>query len=51
MMGVILLLMGAVSAAIALLGTKAALLFLALTGLVGVWKACGLQEVSKQAST
>lgn len=49
MMGIILLLMGGISSAIALAGTEVALLFLALTGLVGVWRAARLQEVSAPA--
>lgn len=46
LMGVILLLVGAVSGAVALLGPSAALLFLAAVGLVGVVAARRLPEVS-----
>lgn len=46
MMGVILLLTGAVSGAIATLGASAALIFLAVVGLVGVYGASKLENVS-----
>lgn len=46
LMGVILLLVGAVSGTVALLGPSAALLFLAAVGLVGVAAARRLPEVS-----
>ena len=49
LMGVILLLVGAVSAVIASAGNAAAIIFLALIGFVGVWRAGKLPEVSKQA--
>ncbi|TVR35543.1 MAG: MFS transporter [Nitriliruptor sp.] len=48
-MGVLLLVVGAVSSAIALLGPAAALLFLAVLGLVGVVVARSLPEVSAGA--
>lgn len=47
LMGVILLLVGAVSAGIAIFGNEAALLFLAVIGLVGTWRAGKLPEVSQ----
>ncbi|MGO3818676.1 MFS transporter [Corynebacterium casei] len=50
LMGVILLLVGGVSAVIASAGNAAAIIFLALIGFVGVWRAGKLPEVSKQAS-
>ncbi len=46
LMGVILLIIGAVSGAVALAGPEAALLFLAAVGLVGVAASRGLREVS-----
>ena len=49
LMGVILLLVGGVSAVIASAGNAAAIIFLALIGFVGVWRAGKLPEVSKQA--
>lgn len=47
MMGVILLVVGGISAAIALAGPSAAILFLACTGLFGAWRARALPEVSR----
>lgn len=47
LMGVILLLVGGVSAVIASAGNAAAIIFLALIGFVGVWRAGKLPEVSK----
>lgn len=46
LMGVILLIIGAVSGVVALAGPEAALLFLAVVGLVGVVASRGLREVS-----
>lgn len=46
MMGVILLVVGGISAVIALAGPSAAILFLACIGLVGAWRARALPEVS-----
>ena len=46
MMGVILLIVGGISSVVALAGPEAALLFLALIGFLGVWRARGLKEVS-----
>lgn len=50
LMGVILLLVGGVSAMIASAGNAAAIIFLALIGFIGVWRAGKLVEVSKSAS-
>lgn len=47
LMGVILFIVGAVSGVIALLGSQAALIFLALVGFVGVIMASRMKEVSK----
>ena len=46
MMGVILLVVGGISAVIALAGPSAAILFLACIGLIGAWRARALPEVS-----
>lgn len=46
LMGVFLLIVGAISAVIALAGPSFALLFLAAMGLVGVWRARSLTDVS-----
>ena len=46
MMGVILLIVGGISAVIALAGPSAAILFLAVVGLLGAWRARALPEVS-----
>lgn len=46
MMGIILLIVGGISSVVALAGPEAALLFLALIGFLGVWRARGLKEVS-----
>lgn len=46
MMGVMLLVVGGISALIALAGPSPALLFLALVGAVGVWRARQLEDVS-----
>lgn len=46
MMGVILLVIGGISAVIALAGPSAAILFLACIGLFGAWRARALPEVS-----
>ena len=46
MMGVILLVVGGISAVIALAGPSAAILFLAIVGLLGAWRARALPEVS-----
>lgn len=45
-MGVVLLVVGAISSAVALLGPQAALLFLAVVGYAGVFGAFNLKEVS-----
>lgn len=45
-MGVVLLVVGAISSAVALLGPQAALLFLAVVGYAGVFGASNLKEVS-----
>lgn len=47
LMGVVLLLVGGVSAAIAVFGNQAALLFLAAVGFIGTWRAGKLPEVSR----
>lgn len=47
MMGIILLIVGGISSVIALAGPEAALIFLALVGFVGVWRAGSLKEVSR----
>lgn len=49
-MGVILLVVGAISGAIAMLGTRWALIFLAIIGLVGVVFSRTLEEVSAPQS-
>lgn len=49
LMGVILLLVGGVSAVIASAGNVAAIIFLAVIGFIGVWRAGKLPEVSRQA--
>ncbi|GAA3512231.1 MFS transporter [Corynebacterium pilbarense] len=49
-MGVVLLVVGAVSSAIAVLGPQAALIFLAVVGYAGVFGARNLKEVSAAAS-
>lgn len=49
LMGVVLLLVGGVSAAIAVFGNQAALLFLAAVGFIGTWRAGKLPEVSRNA--
>ncbi|MDU4407703.1 MAG: MFS transporter, partial [Corynebacterium sp.] len=46
MMGIILLIVGGISSVVALAGPEAALLFLALIGFLGVWRARSLKEVS-----
>lgn len=46
MMGVILLIVGGISAVIALAGPSAAILFLAIVGVLGAWRARALPEVS-----
>ena len=46
MMGVILLVVGGISAVISLAGPSAAILFLAIVGLLGAWRARALPEVS-----
>ena len=46
MMGAILLVVGGISAVIALAGSSAAILFLACIGLIGAWRARALPEVS-----
>ncbi|HCT9179618.1 TPA: MFS transporter [Corynebacterium aurimucosum] len=46
MMGVILLVVGGISAVIALAGPSTAILFLACIGLIGAWRARALPEVS-----
>lgn len=45
-MGVVLLVVGAISSAVALLGPQAALIFLAVVGYAGVFGAANLKEVS-----
>lgn len=45
-MGIVLLIVGAISSAISTLGPEATLLFLAAVGAVGVWRATGLKDVS-----
>src|SRR5699024_1198498 len=50
LMGVVLLLVGGVSAVIAVFGNQAALLFLAAVGFIGTWRAGKLPEVSRNAS-
>ena len=45
-MGVMLLVVGGISALIALAGPSVALLFLALVGAMGVWRARQLEDVS-----
>ena len=45
-MGIVLLLVGAISSAVALLGPQAALIFLAVVGYAGVFGAANLKEVS-----
>lgn len=47
MMGVVLLIIGGISAVIALAGPAPALLFLAAIGLLGAWRARGLDNVSR----
>ena len=47
MMGIILLIVGGISSVIALAGPEAALIFLALVGFIGVWRAGSLKEVSR----
>lgn len=47
MMGVVLLIVGGISAVIALAGPAPALLFLAAIGLLGAWRARGLDNVSR----
>lgn len=47
LMGIVLLIAGAISGALAMLGPEAALVFLSLTGLIGVFGARSLPEVSK----
>ncbi|WLP86251.1 MFS transporter [Corynebacterium stationis] len=47
LMGVALLLVGGVSAVIAVFGNQAALLFLAAVGFIGTWRAGKLPEVSR----
>ena len=47
LMGVVLLLVGGVSAVIAVFGNQAALLFLAAVGFIGTWRAGKLPEVSR----
>lgn len=49
LMGVVLLLVGGVSAVIAVFGNQAALLFLAAVGFIGTWRAGKLPEVSRNA--
>lgn len=49
-MGVVLLVVGAVSSAIAVLGPQAALIFLAVVGYAGVFGARNLKEVSANAA-
>ena len=49
-MGVVLLVVGAVSSAIAVLGPQAALIFLAIVGYAGVFGARNLKEVSAAAA-
>ena len=49
LMGVILLIVGLISGVIAMWGASAALIFLAAVGLVGVFAASRLPEVSKRA--
>ena len=49
-MGVVLLVVGAVSSAIAVLGPQAALIFLAVVGYAGVFGARNLKEVSATAT-
>ncbi|MDN6136138.1 MFS transporter [Corynebacterium sp.] len=49
LMGVVLLLVGGVSAVIAVFGSQAALLFLAAVGFIGTWRAGKLPEVSRNA--
>ena len=45
-MGIVLLIVGAISSAVSTLGPEATLLFLAAVGAVGVWRAAGLKDVS-----
>ena len=47
LMGLVLLLVGGVSAVIAVFGNQAALLFLAAVGFIGTWRAGKLPEVSR----
>lgn len=47
MMGIILLTLGGISSVIAIAGPEAALIFLALVGFLGVWRAGRLTEVSR----
>ncbi|MBK4174198.1 MFS transporter [Corynebacterium macginleyi] len=47
MMGIILLILGGISSVIAIAGPEAALIFLALVGFLGVWRAGRLTEVSR----
>lgn len=47
MMGIILLIVGGISSVIAIAGPEAALIFLALVGFLGVWRAGRLTEVSR----
>lgn len=47
LMGVVLLLVGGISAVIAVFGNQAALLFLAAVGFIGTWRAGKLPEVSR----
>lgn len=49
LMGVVLLLVGGISAVIAVFGNQAALLFLAAVGFIGTWRAGKLPEVSRNA--
>lgn len=47
MMGIILLILGGISSVIAIAGPEAALIFLALVGFLGVWRAGRLTEISR----
>jgi len=47
LMGVMLLLVGGISAVVSVFGNQAALLFLAAVGFIGTWRAGKLPEVSR----
>ena len=49
-MGIVLLVVGAITSAVAAFGTQTALVFLAIVGFVGVFGAANLKEVSANAS-